>query len=99
MTPALFPLGRVVATPGALAVMERLGIDPAALISRHVTGDWGDIHPDDRGLNEQALSDGSRILSVYGKGGSDDRLWLITEAVADEAGHRLATTILRPDEY
>jgi hypothetical protein len=99
MTPALFPLGQVVATPGALAVMERLGIDPAALISRHVTGDWGDIHPDDRGLNEQALTDGSRILSVYGADGGDDRLWLITEAVADEAGHRLATTILRPDEY
>ena len=94
MTPALFPLGRVVATPGALAVMERLGIDPAALISRHVTGDWGAIHPDDRGLNEQALSDGSRIHSVYGEdSATDERLWVITEA------DRAATTILRPDEY
>ena len=94
MTRALFPLGRVVATPGALAVMERLGIDPAALISRHVTGDWGAIHPDDRGLNEQALADGSRILSVYGDdSATDERLWVITEA------DRAATTILRPDEY
>jgi hypothetical protein len=94
VTPALFPLGQVVATPGALAVMERLGIDPAALISRHVTGDWGAIHPDDRGLNEQALADGSRILSVYGDdSATDERLWVITEA------DRAATTILRPDEY
>ncbi len=79
--------------------MERLGINPADLIRRHVTGDWGDIHPADRGLNEQALRDGSRIFSVYGKRGSDDCLWLITDAQVDEAGTRLATTILRPDDY
>ena len=95
MTRALFPLGRVVATPGAIEIMERLGLNPAALVSRHVTGDWGDIHPEDRGLNEQALIDGSRILSVYGTddGAADDRLWVITEA------DRAATTILRPEDY
>jgi hypothetical protein len=104
-TRALFPLGRLVATPGALDVMERLGINPAALISRHVTGDWGDIDPGDRGLNEQALRDGSRIFSVYGTRDSDACLWVITEAVTDpdaegdEAGARSATTILRPDDY
>jgi hypothetical protein len=99
VTGPLFPLGQTVATPGALEVMERLGIDPAGLIARHVTGDWGDIDPEDRGLNEQALRDGSRIFSVYGKRGSDGRLWVITDAEADDAGHRLATTILRPDDY
>jgi hypothetical protein len=81
---ALFPLGQVVATPGAIAVMERLGINPAGLLARHVTGDWGDIAPEDRGLNEQALIDGSRIFSVYGERGSDGCLWVITEAVSDE---------------
>ena len=66
---ALFRFGQVVATPGAMAVMERLGINPADLIVRHVTCDWGDIDPEDDGQNEQALLDGSRIFSVYGERG------------------------------
>lgn len=100
MTRALFPLGRLLATLGALTVMERLGIDAVDIIGRHVTGDWGDIDPGDRGLNEQAVREGSRILSVYGTqdATTDDRLWVITEAV-DDQGRRAATTILRPDEY
>ena len=100
----LFSLGQVLATPGAISLMERLGIDPSTLIRRHVTGDWGTIHPEDRGLNEAALVDGSRIMSVYGE--DDDCLWVITETRSDpltgasgDEGHRAATTILRPDEY
>ena len=38
-----FPLGRTVATPGALA----LGIDLASYLRRHHCGDWGDL--DERG--------------------------------------------------
>ncbi len=75
----LFPLGQVVATPGAIDVMARIGINAAALLGRHVAGDWGDIDPEDRGLNEEALRDGTRIFSVYGPDGND-RLWIITEA-------------------
>jgi hypothetical protein len=91
----LFPLGQLLATPGAIDVMERTGIVPSDLYARHVTGDWGDIHPDDRGLNEEALRGGGRIFSVYGKqdGTVDNRLWVITEA------DRSATTILRPEDY
>jgi hypothetical protein len=98
VTGPLFRLGQTVATPGAIEVMERLAINPADLIARHVTGDWGDICPEDRGLNEQALIDGSRIFSVYGARGSDECLWVITEA-QDDAGRRSATTILRPVDY
>jgi len=93
----LFPLGQVVATPGAISRMERLGIEPSTLVSRHVTGDWGDLDPEDRGLNEQALTDGSRLMSVYGT--DDACLWVITDAVSDDEGTRAATTILRPDDY
>ncbi len=100
MTRPLFSLGQLVATPGAIAVMERLGTAPADLIARHVSGDWGDLDPEDRGLNEQAVRDGDRILSVYGKAddATDDRLWVITEA-QDDQGRRAATTLLTPDEY
>jgi hypothetical protein len=92
VTGPLFSLGQMVATPGAVEVMERLGIGPLTLLARHVTGDWGDINPEDKGLNEQALRDEERIFSVYGPE-DDDRLWVITEA------DRSATTILRPQDY
>jgi hypothetical protein len=90
-----FPLGTVVATPGAIERMEHHGMNPAELLARHLGGDWGDIHPEDRGLNERALRDGDRLLSVYGedKTGEDSRIWIITEA------DRSATTILRPEDY
>src|SRR5258708_29732562 len=38
-----FPLGRVVATPGASAAMQEAGVAPADLLRRHVSGDWGDV--------------------------------------------------------
>jgi hypothetical protein len=94
----LFPLGRVVATPGAIAVMERLEIDPASLLARHVSGDWGDVGAEERAVNGQALRDGSRIMSVFGVPGSDDCIFLLTEAV-DDNGERVATTFLRPEDY
>ena len=68
MTRASLRPGQMVATPGAIEVMERLGIIPLALLSRHVSGDWGDIDPEDKGLNEAALETGARIFSVYGRG-------------------------------
>jgi len=45
-------LGQVVATSGVIQILEDAGIDPAALLRRHVSGDWGGIHPEDDGLNE-----------------------------------------------
>ncbi len=39
----LFPLGQTVATPGAIATLASLGIEPATLLDRHIVGDWGDM--------------------------------------------------------
>ena len=39
----LFDLGQLVATPGALAALEKSGQSPMDFLSRHVTGDWGEI--------------------------------------------------------
>ena len=60
-----FPLGRLVATPGALDRIREAGVNPAFLISRHVSADWGDLDSTDKQLNEDALKDGSRIFSAY----------------------------------
>ena len=92
-----FNLGRLLATPGALAALEEAGQTPLEFISRHARGDWGDVCDDDKQANEDALVDGSRLLSSY-KTSTNVKLWVITEAT-DDNGQRAATTVLRPDEY
>ena len=96
-----FSLGQMVATPAALQLLERLEKNALEFIERHVKGDWGDLSDDDVQANEDALVDGSRILSSYvldGEGEEAVRIWVITEA-EDESGDRLATTVLLPEEY
>ncbi len=96
-----FSLGQVVATPQAMATVERLGKSLLEFIERHVRGDWGDLSEDDQQANEDALVDGSRILSSYileGEGDNVVKLWIITEA-EDDSGNRVATTALLADEY
>ena len=92
-----FNLGRLLATPGALRTLEESGQTPHDFISRHARGDWGDVCDDDKQANENALVDGSRLLSSY-KTSNGEKLWIITEA-QDDNGCRAASTILRPDEY
>ena len=50
-----FPLGRVVATPGAIAAMQEAGVAPADLLRRHVSGDWGDVPAYDAAENELSV--------------------------------------------
>lgn len=92
-----FSLGQQVATPGALKAIHEAGQSAVQLLARHVAGDWGDLSEDDRRLNDEALTDGSRLLSAYTLR-SGVRVWVITEATDDE-GQRAATTLLLPDEY
>jgi hypothetical protein len=88
----LFDLGQLVATPGALAALEKAGQNPMDFFSRHVTGDWGELSEDDRKENQLSLEKGFRLLSSY-KTNAGDRVWVITEA------NRSHTTILLPEEY
>jgi hypothetical protein len=92
-----FTLGRQVGTPAALKEIHEAGQSALQFLARHVAGDWGDLDDEDKRLNDEALKDGSRLLSAYNLR-SGVRIWVITEA-ADDSGHRAATTILLPDEY
>jgi hypothetical protein len=85
------PLGRVVATPGALKVLLEAGEDPLRYLARHSSGDWGDLDEEDRRENELSLRHGWRIVSSYPIG--DGCVWIITEA------DRSVTTILLPEDY
>ena len=85
------PLGKVVATPGALMTITEAGEDPFDYLARHATGDWGELCEHDRKENERSLKHGWRVLSSYPVG--EKTVWVITEA------DRSVTTILLPEEY
>jgi hypothetical protein len=88
----LFDLGRLVATAGALAALEKMGQHAVEFLARHVTGDWGELPVEDRAENCLRLQHGFRLLGSY-RTAAGDKLWVITEA------DRSATTLLLPDEY
>lgn len=61
----LFPTGLidVTATAGALLIAE--GVECADLLTRHVTGDWGDVRDDWATSNVDAIAQGGKIFSRY----------------------------------
>ena len=75
----LFPAGRLVATPGALALLEQTNKSPLEYVSRHLRGDWGDLDQEDKAENELSLKLGFRLLSSY-QVTDTEKLWVITEA-------------------
>jgi hypothetical protein len=88
----LFPAGQIVATPGALALLEEAHKSPLEFLSRHLRGDWGDLCQDDKAENESSLKYGFRLMSSY-QITETRKLWVITE------GDRSVTTLLLPAEY
>jgi hypothetical protein len=89
----LFPLGQVVATPGAIDVLDRTGINVTTLLQRHQNGDFGSLCAADVRLNLEAIVVGLRILSCYEIGVSRELVWIITER------DRSVSTVLLPGEY
>jgi hypothetical protein len=87
-----FPLGRIVATPGALRAIEQAGQEPAEFLDRHVNGDWGEVPDEDKQENEFSVEHGFRIISAYTTR-LGEKIWIITEA------DRSYTTLLLPSEY
>ena len=87
-----FPLGQVVATPGALAALEEAQDSIWPYLQRHSNGDWGEVNAEDAAENKLSLQEGFRLLSAYTvKSGA--KIWVITER------DRCSTTILLPEEY
>jgi hypothetical protein len=89
---SLFPLGRIVATPGALDALQQAGHTAQQFLARHSAGDWGEVSAEDRKENAFAVTRSLRLLSAY-RLSTGVRIWLITEV------DRSATTVLLSDEY
>jgi hypothetical protein len=103
---ALFPLGTVLATPGALSAMHGSGFQPIDLLAKHICGNWGDVVVEDSVANDLAVTGSMRILSVHRLVDADllaampraqrerqKTIWVITE------WDRSVTTLLTPSEY
>lgn len=88
--PPGFMLGQIVATRNALESLDNQ--DMLVCLGRHSKGDWGDLCPEDKALNDLAVVDEGRILSSY-KDKAGTKFWIITE------WDRSVTTILLPEDY
>ncbi len=84
-----FPLGQVVITANAQAKLDSQAVSDG--LSRHASGDWGNVGRKMRAENELSLKEGYRLLSAYGSG--ETKFWIITEA------DRTYTTVLMPEDY
>ena len=91
-TKALFPIGKVVITPGASDALREAGRTAEEFLLRHVCGDWGDLDTDDRLANDWAILQEDRILSSYAIA-IDVTVWVLTES------DRSVTTLLLPSDY
>jgi hypothetical protein len=88
----LFPLGQLLATPGAIQAAHEAGDNLLLYIFRHAAGDWGDLSAGDLKANGDALKEGLRLLSAYHLN-DGTKIWIITE------WDRSVTTCLLPSEY
>ncbi|MBB5036166.1 hypothetical protein [Prosthecobacter dejongeii] len=77
-------------TPLALELVGTEQIRDALV--RHIQGDWGEVCKDDWQSNDEAVKEGTRLLSAY-TSKEGNKFWIITEA------DRSVTTVLMPEEY
>lgn len=95
----LFYLGEFIVTEEAdrILFLEKPAEDMLDLLKRHVSGDWGEVSKEEKLCNDNAVENGSRILSAYTLS-TGKKILILTEA-ANKSGHRETTKILTPDEF
>lgn len=110
MSGTLFNLGQTVITATAdhrireltYHDSEQLKMAVVGMLRRHVRGDWGILDDHDKRCNQNAVLDGSRILSKYelkNTVGDSEAFYIITDAVEDGDTPRDVTTIMLPSDY
>ena len=85
-----FQLGRLMITTNASRVLKQQDVFDA--LRQHAQCDWGDVCHDDWVMNDEAVKNGDRLVSVY-HDSNKEKFYIITEA------DRSATTVLLPEDY
>jgi len=93
----LFSARTSIVTQAAAKLLGAAQVAPESLVDQHYHGEWGDTHPDDAEENDEAIRDGSRVLSAYLLP-TGARVWVLTEKASAD-GSRPVTTVLLPTEY
>lgn len=90
-----FELGQLIMTTSVAEWAAEHSIDLLPYVTRHQSGDWGDVCREDANENELSLKQGFRLLSAYKVPINNDveTIWVITES------DRSYTTILFPTDY
>ena len=90
-------LGEVLTSVAAFSCVREERTNAGVLLGKARSRRLGTVDEEDKRANDQAVVDGSRILSAY-QTLLGVKIWIITEA-ADDEGKRAATTIITPSEY
>jgi hypothetical protein len=85
-------LGSVFVTPKASRALQEADQSPDEFLTRHESGDWGEVGSMDARENELSFMKGYRVFSIY-KLSTGEEIWIITQP------DRSATTVLLPEEY
>ena len=93
----LFSPGRVVITFSLQRKLARVipyswEEEVQDMLSRHTSGDWGDLGESGREINNTAFVKNAPIFSTYHTSDGTD-VWIITE------GNRICTTVMLPEDY
>lgn len=92
----LFQTGNIYVSKGVNEKMQAsLEFDEFVVksLTRHITGDWGDLSKEDKAMNDSAVANNDdRIFSRYNYD-EDTSIYIITEY------DRSCTTVLFPEEY
>jgi hypothetical protein len=88
-----FPLGRVVCTRALLEHLVKIGDSALPYLARHQNQVWGELDPEDKRANDQALRTGGRVLSKYRLKDRVSHIYVITEH------DRSYTTLMFCSEY
>jgi hypothetical protein len=66
-----------------LGAPEKTGQQPGQFHTRHVSGDWGAVSPEEVKENEFSLEQVFRLLSAYHTRAGDE-FWVITEVTVGQ---------------
>jgi len=95
-----FNMGKVVATHGINETMKensRFAAEVNLSLQRYAVKDWGNLHDEDKQVNEEALKypDDLYLLAAYGT--CKGKILIITNRISENAGDN-ATTVCFPSE-